>query len=93
MYVTHDGGVFSGVEVTPETVGQYVPRENEKSPLYVGDIITDEIGVRYVVRYDDRYTAFVLCDFESSAYMYEDVEVSKIIGNIHDNPALLDMEA
>jgi uncharacterized phage protein (TIGR01671 family) len=86
-------------KVDPETVGQFVGRYDTKEiPFYEGDIYeydndsyyygrTDLLPVRLAVIYniEDLYT-----NGDSDLLDYHFYEDPKIIGNIHDNPELIE---
>ena len=78
--------------VDPATVGQFTGlRDRNGTEIYEGDIVQDELGEVFLVEYV-RF-GYVLkqigepwCRF---LYEYDEYEV---IGNIHDNPELLEVE-
>jgi len=78
--------------VDPATVGQFTGlRDRNGTEIYEGDIVQDELGEVFLVEYV-RF-GYVLkqigepwCRFP---YEYDEYEV---IGNIHDNPELLEVE-
>ena len=78
---------LDGVEVDPETVGQFTGLlDKNGKKIFEGDII--EEGVVY---FDDEYLGFfVKGDFvEGEHKPLYDIPLPEIIGNVHDNPELL----
>ncbi len=83
-------------DVIPETVGQYTGLTDKNGKkIFEGDIVkTDKFNTpnkRYVIKYDLLLGAFI---GEDNGTMYfttfdGDSELFEIIGNIHDNPELL----
>lgn len=83
-------------DITPETVGQYTGLTDKNGKkIFEGDIVkTDKFNTpnkRYVIKYDLLLGAFI---GEDNGTMYfttfdGDSELFEIIGNIHDNPELL----
>lgn len=82
-------------EVDPATVGQYTGITGiDGREICEGDILSVKVGRQYVifsVSYQDG--GFVLI-YDGSAYdlMYEPRENITVVGNIHDNPELLENE-
>lgn len=79
------------VEVDYETVGQCVsdlPDKNGKK-IFEGDIIFDpEMKDNYIVEFDGG--GFCAGDMFLQAYISFDEFSCEVIGNIHDNPELLE---
>lgn len=79
------------VEVDYETVGQCVsdlPDKNGKK-IFEGDIIFDpEMKDNYIVEFDEG--GFCAGDMFLQAYISFDEFSCEVIGNIHDNPELLE---
>lgn len=74
--------------VDATTVGQYTgyPDKNN-TEIYDGDIILIETGHKEIVSWDPVYAAWVVGEEEM---LYElNFARDQIIGNIHDNPELL----
>lgn len=104
-YAVHyiKGQDFAGEEheVDPETIGQLVSPATEEHPdIWEGDIIENENGLRAEVKYNLYKNAFhvivrsetsKLCDSldEDSIVFGFKYSQAKVVGNIHDNPELI----
>lgn len=101
-YISNKAGVATAYEVIPSTVGQYTGlKDKNGTKIFEGDIVrvsrgkdieTGEIqynkyGV-WVIVYDKFYCntfPYIFTSSDSNVWI-------KVIGNIHDNPELLNAE-
>ena len=87
-------------EVTKETVGQYTGLNDKNGKrIFEGDIVKaqDEIlgspfcdGMNGKVVYDEAAYFIELKDPMNSQWLYDECAVYEVIGNVHDNPELLE---
>lgn len=84
----HDGIVY---EVLPETVGQFTGLfDKNRKRIFEGDIVKSEYNSElFSVKYLDGSFVGDNSDFEFGILSNFELTRSEIIGNIHDNPELL----
>lgn len=84
------GELFDFEIVDPSTVGQYTGLTDKNGKkIFEGDIIFDpEIKDNYIVEFDEG--GFCAGDMFLQAYISFDEFSCEVIGNIHDNPELLE---
>lgn len=82
--------------VDPYTLGQYTgltDKNNER--VFEGDIIRDEDGDIYAVFYYEFYASYCAKRIAESSALFGlqdfDIYHTEVIGNIHDNPELLEV--
>ena len=105
LYITHIGSHEIGsydaeinierltFDVLPETVGQYTGLTDKNGKrIFEGDIIQSlESSVTGLVQWFPEHSAFMVwCKSANEVgFLYECADITKVIGNIHDNPELL----
>lgn len=82
-----------GYTVDPETVGQFTGLTDKNGKkIFEGDICKDSLGIIFAVEWDNangRFLGFTIGD-RSISYVGKEPSV-EVIGNIHDNPELLEV--
>lgn len=79
--------------VIPETVGQYTGFTDKNGvKIFEGDILKFLSG-NYVVEWHHDHGKFLQVDRQFSREIFICINESEIIGNIYDNPELLEMNA
>lgn len=83
---------FGFIEVIPHTVGQYTGLTDKKGKkIFEGDIVKNsrDVGLLY---YKEKNSAFTVKGWEYGYWLWHDKEDIEVIGNIYDNPELLEVE-
>lgn len=95
--LSHQVELFDGsrwVAIDPETVGQYTGLTANGTKIFEGDIMpVYEQGMEYYYKvvYNGDCFMLAMLDSEQGSYpLSVKNTISKIIGNIHDNPELLE---
>ena len=103
-YISNKAGVATAYEVIPSTVGQYTGlKDKNGTKIFEGDIVQTNkfflsvgLNAKYVIEYDVKIACFIgtmqkgcikhFTTFQNDSDQFE------VIGNIHDNPELLNAE-
>lgn len=83
---------FGFIEVIPHTIGQYTGLTDKKGKkIFEGDIVKNsrDVGLLY---YKEKNSAFTVKGWEYGYWLWHDKEDIEVIGNIYDNPELLEVE-
>ena len=91
-------GQYQKHEVDPKTIGQYTGlKDRNCKEIYEGDLLQHPNGTIAEIQYSDDLAAFVAVYVQNSntEMDYLDKEIvskCKIVGNIYENPELLEGE-
>lgn len=80
-----------GLEVDSSTIGQFTGLEDKLgTKIFEGDVI-DDLGVEYIVVFDSDYAQFRGKFYGWNAEISHIASRCEVIGNIYDNPELLEV--
>lgn len=82
---------WHGERVDPSTIGQFTGLEDKLgTKIFEGDVI-DDLGVEYIVVFDSDYAQFRGKFDGWNAEISHIASRCEVIGNVHDNPELLEV--
>ena len=76
--------------VVPSTVGQYVCSDMVDNKIFEGDIVRDHNGQTYVMVFYEKYNCYLFVR-EYTPYAGIKPKEVEVVGNIFDNPELLEV--
>lgn len=101
MYIMQTDYALHNIPIIPETVGQYTGLVDKNgTKIFEGDILKDDWGKTYKVIFTLKSCSFMVeCmitpnEYEKGRYRIGEkwCETIAVIGNIHDDPELLEVE-
>lgn len=89
--VPESDGTWEPIEVKKETVGQYIGlTDNSGKKVFEGDIVKGCWSTVFEVYFDEDYLQYRADGCSREIDYYGESDKLKVIGNIHDNPELLE---
>lgn len=87
-----DTGMYGqDYKVDPDTIGQFTGLEDKLgTKIFEGDVI-DDLGVEYIVVFDSDYAQFRGKFDDWNAEISHIASRCEVIGNVYDNPELLEV--
>lgn len=88
-------------EVDPATVGQYIGRyDNYENMIFTGDVVEVELVEygkhhsyeNFIVKYNEKESKYVFMDINGEQWTITISNMIRVIGNVTDNPELLEAE-
>lgn len=92
-----NNSTVSMIEVDPNTIGQYTSlKDKNGNKIFEGDIVERLwLGEKHIYRiyYDNDIASFIGADIYSEGFTTFDYDACEfeVIGNIYDNPELLEV--
>lgn len=81
----------SFIEIIPETIGQFTGLyDKHGKEIYEGDVVKDNYGEIGSVEWDNEKAWFYISTQNGGCFFDQDTRAYEIIGNIHENPELLE---